>query len=399
VVDALPLLRAFRFPSKAYFTVHLAVALLAALGVQRLAEGSRGAWRTLLAWCLGSGGLLVGLAAVPALLPGATRWFLAGFLPPGYSWPGRFAVADAILADAGRGGLLAVALAMIALLALAGRLPHARAAALAAALAAADLWRAGSGLNPMVTPEFYRPSAEAARLAASVRASGGRLYTCNAESEPLYFRARALRAQHDAWTFALVQETLTPATNLGLDVLSALSQDLTMLVPTERVLDPDQMGSAGFDSIAARLPPAGVSRVACIAPIRHPALRPLETLAPARIAPLRVHLYEVAGAAPLRSLAGGRILQARETPDRLELEVEADAATRLMVRDAFARGWSATVDGAPAPVLRAEGRHRAVPVPGGRSRVVLRYDPPGLGAGLAVGGLALLAVLGLAWRG
>jgi uncharacterized membrane protein YfhO len=51
----------------------------------------------------------------------------------------------------------------------------------------------------------------------------------------------------------------------------------------------------------------------------------------------------------------------------------------------------ARVDGEDAPVLRANGKHKAVPVSAGRHEVVLRYEPPGLGLGMALTALALLA--------
>ncbi len=38
----------------------------------------------------------------------------------------------------------------------------------------------------------------------------------------------------------------------------------------------------------------------------------------------------------------------------------------------------------PAPVLRANGKHRAVAVPAGKHEVVLRYEPPGLAAGIGL---------------
>ena len=53
------------------------------------------------------------------------------------------------------------------------------------------------------------------------------------------------------------------------------------------------------------------------------------------------------------------------------------------------------MDGREAPVLRANGKHRAVPLPAGAREVRLRYHPPGLGAGLAVTGLSLLSLLAL----
>ena len=69
------------------------------------------------------------------------------------------------------------------------------------------------------------------------------------------------------------------------------------------------------------------------------------------------------------------------------------------MRASHARGWRAHVDGVPAPVLRANGKHRAVAVPAGRHEVVLRYEPPGLLAGLALSGLSLLASALLLVRG
>ena len=88
-----------------------------------------------------------------------------------------------------------------------------------------------------------------------------------------------------------------------------------------------------------------------------------------------------------------------EGTDRLEFDVQASRPTVLVVRDGWAAGWSATVDAAAAPVLRADGRHRAVPVPAGRSRVVLSYRPPSLTPGLGIAAAALALTLGLLWRG
>jgi hypothetical protein len=92
----------------------------------------------------------------------------------------------------------------------------------------------------------------------------------------------------------------------------------------------------------------------------------------------------------------GRILSSAETPGRLELSVEADRETILVVRDAFAPGWYAEVDGQPAPLLRADGRHLAVPVRSGTSHVVLAYRAPRLDAGVALTALAG-AMLGVLW--
>jgi hypothetical protein len=54
-----------------------------------------------------------------------------------------------------------------------------------------------------------------------------------------------------------------------------------------------------------------------------------------------------------------------------------------------AAGWSARVDGAPAPLLLANAVMRAVPLPAGKHTVEVAFEPPGLRTG------ALLSLLGL----
>jgi hypothetical protein len=57
-------------------------------------------------------------------------------------------------------------------------------------------------------------------------------------------------------------------------------------------------------------------------------------------------------------------------------------------------GWSAFVDGAPAPLLTVNTLMRGVPVPPGAHSVALAFSPPGLLAGLA---LSLAGLCVLAW--
>ena len=81
--------------------------------------------------------------------------------------------------------------------------------------------------------------------------------------------------------------------------------------------------------------------------------------------------------------------------DRVRLDVELSAPGYAVLVDAFDPGWRATVDGAEAPVLRANVGFRAVPVGAGRHAVELLYRPRALLLGLAItGGGIVLAVIG-----
>jgi hypothetical protein len=77
--------------------------------------------------------------------------------------------------------------------------------------------------------------------------------------------------------------------------------------------------------------------------------------------------------------------------------VVADRPAVLVVSTAWLPGWSATVNGAPAPVARANGLVLAVPVPAGRSTVHLSFSPPGLRAGALSAMLSIGLLLVSGW--
>jgi hypothetical protein len=85
-------------------------------------------------------------------------------------------------------------------------------------------------------------------------------------------------------------------------------------------------------------------------------------------------------------------------PDRVQADVDTDVPAYLVVVDAWAPGWRASVDGVPAPVVRANLAFRAVPVSPGHHRVELRYRPRSVRDGLVVSGLAVLASIAVALR-
>ncbi|MGE0489697.1 MAG: YfhO family protein [Vulcanimicrobiota bacterium] len=76
------------------------------------------------------------------------------------------------------------------------------------------------------------------------------------------------------------------------------------------------------------------------------------------------------------------------------LRVQAPAEGYLVVSDNWHPDWQATVDGQPAPVLRADFAFRAVAVPAGQHEVTFRFQPAGFGLALMLSGLAWLALAG-----
>jgi hypothetical protein len=82
-----------------------------------------------------------------------------------------------------------------------------------------------------------------------------------------------------------------------------------------------------------------------------------------------------------------------ETDRDVRITADAPAEGFLLLADTYYPGWSATVDGRPVPLYRANLSVRAIPVPAGRHDVRFTYDPPGVRRGgvfSAVGAAGLL---------
>jgi hypothetical protein len=100
----------------------------------------------------------------------------------------------------------------------------------------------------------------------------------------------------------------------------------------------------------------------------------------------------------------------RPVPEHVILHCQAARPGYAVLLDEWTRGWSATVDGAAAPLERADVVLRAVAIPAGAHRVEMFYRTPGLrlGAALALGGwliflglwaaLAGFKLFALGWR-
>jgi hypothetical protein len=100
------------------------------------------------------------------------------------------------------------------------------------------------------------------------------------------------------------------------------------------------------------------------------------------------------------------VRETRRSMDEVAFECELTRPGLLVVSEVFYPDWKATVDGAPAPVLRANHVLRALALPAGRHEVVFRYDRALIekSAGISIGafGLTLFALLGplvTRWKG
>lgn len=118
------------------------------------------------------------------------------------------------------------------------------------------------------------------------------------------------------------------------------------------------------------------------APDRPRALLRVRRLAPSPIAVLDGAAWPADAVAPGHTLGteerSSRVVGATDielSRDALAFRMRAPSAGVVVVNEAFYPGWVATVDGASAPVFRANGLVRAVPIPAGEHEVRMRFSP------------------------
>ena len=97
--------------------------------------------------------------------------------------------------------------------------------------------------------------------------------------------------------------------------------------------------------------------------------------------------------APPRAAQPADIVE--EGNQRVVVRAQAEAPALLVLADQWYTGWEATVDGAPAPIVRANAVLRGVPLAPGQHEIVFEFRPPALlvGGVLSILSLALVAVL------
>jgi hypothetical protein len=122
------------------------------------------------------------------------------------------------------------------------------------------------------------------------------------------------------------------------------------------------------------------------------------TLAPAFDPRSAVILEEGPRSSGSWNAKGGSVQLTSLRPSQIELLASLPGDGVLVVFNAFERGWRATVDGAPTPVLVADAAFQAVRLRKGTHRVRLQYKPRGLREGVGFGVLGILGSVLVALR-
>lgn len=96
------------------------------------------------------------------------------------------------------------------------------------------------------------------------------------------------------------------------------------------------------------------------------------------------------GAPKLESCSGDTVDVLRRDPDSIVIDAAMNCKGLVTVGENYDPGWRAWIDGQSAPVLEAYGVARAVVVPAGHHRIVMRFRPPSILLGLVLSGLGFL---------
>ena len=81
-----------------------------------------------------------------------------------------------------------------------------------------------------------------------------------------------------------------------------------------------------------------------------------------------------------------------DRPGRIEMQTSADRPQLLVLSERFSGGWSATIDGTPIPILRAEIDFMGCVAPVGDHTVRFAFDPASVRNGRLISTMALLLV-------
>ena len=103
----------------------------------------------------------------------------------------------------------------------------------------------------------------------------------------------------------------------------------------------------------------------------------------------------ISGGGPADSLSAAskqRIALTSYEANALTFEADTDRERLAVFSDIYYPGWQCTIDGEPAPILRADYVLRAVVIPAGKHQIAFRFDPQSLHTTEAIATTALIAL-------
>jgi hypothetical protein len=400
VLGRLPIWRSFRYAEKLVGPATLALALLAGLGLDAVAEG-RVRGRTLLALAAGlaAGAVGSGLLSASRLPPEVGALAEARVLRGGCHLAGALAALGGWLLARGR---LGPASARVALVVVAwGGLAAASPAALRPGDPASRLRASG----PALEGEAPGPRIVTAYTHPPLFAAPGQEWSDQAgrEQAALGYAAYNVRARYDSLT---VNAAMFPTRRALVEEAFSLRWPLAARRYAVTHVLVDQPADAWQGTLRA-LATRGAERLGATAggaelwkvPHRAWADFPAEVRAVpderAAIAGLArgdgAVQVETAGAVQGGS---GRVLSVTRGLEALRVEAQAPADATLVVADAWWPGWEATLDGSPVAILPADVLVRAVRWPAGRHVLEMRYRPAEVRHGIWLSALGLAALAG-----
>jgi hypothetical protein len=411
----------FRAPSTMLMVVAMATSVLAALGTERILAGvvSR---RFAFGWLIGAG--VVAVLATAGVFTSVATSIASGYA--GGQLDDVIAANQGPLALGAWRSFLFVALASALLLATAQRRLDARRVAWGfVALVAADLWsidRLYWLFSPPASVIYandpattYLEKAPVGRVLAAQLSDGGVTpRDPNFSGDGLMVhRIRLARGYHgneigryrtlgNADGSEQYQNLLNPNFWRLANVRYLYTNAELNQPGLVKLLGPVK-SAAGSTVYLYRLP--GDNPPAWVAPamVKAPDEATVGTILDPRFDPLRVAVLDSSAAVPTPSLTAlPEPLETRPTVTRydpghiaLALSQPAPAGAALVVSENYYPGWSATVDGKPAPAVRADYNLIGVPLPAGASRIQLDFADPAYRTGKLVTTLATILALAL----
>ncbi len=429
----MPFVKQTRAPGMALYVVALVLAALAAFGVDRVQQG--GASRRGLVWTV-IGGAVAVLAIVG--VPGAMAESLAQGVQMTLGLPTAAAARAAqasIRFGATVSGLALVALGGLALAWERRRVPIVVVALGIPLIVSADLWRNAAGFwtwSPPPKEDLYAGDALTGELRDvplpyRVLDLGAVLgLGAYPGSALMAYHIPQLLGYHGVELHAF--DELMGGKNLWRNVLAIAPQNTRAISPQNQklwdlyavryVLLP--AGSGGPDSLPGfvrrpmqvttaagtsvevleRTPPPAYAWLATAALKLDDSSAVLAVLDP-RLPPRSVVLLAPdapVNPPPLQAIPAPLGVTATVTawePGRMTVVLDStlDAAAYLVIAENWYTGWTATVDGVAAPVLRANVAQMAVPVPAGAREITLEYRSAPYELGRALTLLSLVAVV------